>query len=449
MVTRDGDADAAPPTYRGRMAAREVAQPRATVQHRLELSAPGRLLPSAIARGVLRRLLARARGGTLVVVEGRRRTAYGDGDGPTSELAVTDQRAWSLALQRGSVGLGEAYVDALFDTEDLVGVLGFLARNLDAVNALGNRVAPLANLLARHRDRATSPSKADARTNVVAHYDVGDDFFELFLDPTMAYSCGVFETPSSTLEEASTEKFDRICRKLGLGGNDHVVEIGSGWGGFAIHAATRYGCRVTTTTISDHQFHATRRRVAAAGLERLVDVRSCDYRDLEGTYSHLVSIEMVEAVDWRDYDAYFGAIDRLVAPGGTAALQCILIGDKDFDRAKRHDDFLTHYIFPGGCLPSTAAVAAALERATTLRCVDTEDLGAHYVTTLRAWRRRLEARRDEARALGYGERFLRLWRFYLAYCEAAFAEGRVTDAQLLLARPSSVRPSANGSVPRT
>ena len=421
--------------------AREVPGALATVRHRLELSAPGRLLAPSIARGVVRRLLARAQGGTLVITEPRGRSAYGDGDGPTCELTVTDGRAWSLALQRGSVGMGEAYVDALFDTDDLVGVLRFLARNLDAVNALGNRLAPLVNLVARPRDRATRPTRADDRSNVVAHYDVGDDFFELFLDPTMAYSCGVFDAASSTLEEASIAKFDRICRKLGLASDDHVVEIGTGWGGFAIHAASRYGCRVTTTTLSAHQFAAARRRVAAAGLEPLVDVRNSDYRDLRGSYSHLVSIEMIEAVDWRDHDAYFGAIDRLVAPGGTAALQCILIGDGDFERAKRHDDFLTHYIFPGGCLPSRAAVTASLERSTALRCVDLEDFGTHYVRTLQEWRRRLEARSDAARALGYTERFLRLWRFYLSYCEAAFAEGRVTDAQLLLARPSRDRPA--------
>ena len=302
--------------------------PPATVQHRLELSAPGPLVPPDVARRVVRRLLlSRARGGTLVIVDPEGRTAYGDGDGPTSELTVTDPRAWSLALQRGSVGLGEAYVDALFDTDDLVGVLRLLARNLGGLNALGNRLAPLVNLLARRRDRTTRPTKDDARTNVVAHYDVGDDFFELFLDPTMAYSCGVFDTSSCTLEDASTAKFDRICAKLELGAADHVVEIGTGWGGFAIHAASRYGCRVTTTTISAHQYAAARRRVAAAHLEGLVTVCNRDYRDLEGRYSHLVSIEMIEAVDWRDYDAYFGAIDRLVAQGGMAALQCILIGD--------------------------------------------------------------------------------------------------------------------------
>jgi cyclopropane-fatty-acyl-phospholipid synthase len=403
-----------------------------TVRHRLELSAPGRLLPTRASRRVLLALLRRLRRGRLRVVEPKAATTYGDGDGPSAEVRVVDPRAWSLILQRGSVGLGEAFVDEMIDTDDLAAFLGLLTRNLRRLNRVRNRIAPLANALAWPFDRARGRSPSDDRRHVVAHYDVGDDFFELFLDSTMAYSCGVFEGESSTLEAASVAKFDRVCRKLALGPGDHVVEIGTGWGGFAVHAATRYGCRVTTTTISEHQFRAASRRVVDAGVGGRVTVLNRDYRELGGTYSHLVSIEMIEAVDWRDYDTYFAAIDRLLEPGGSALVQCIVIADADYERAKRRDEFLRHYIFPGGCLPSMAAISASLARATRLAVLDTEDLGAHYVRTLQQWRRRLEHRSADARARGYSERFLRLWRFYLSYCEAAFAEAHVTDVQLLL-----------------
>ena len=414
-----------------------VAGGAATVRHRLELSVPPRLLPPRVARRVLATLLARLRHGQLRVVEPGRTATYGDDDGPVAEVRVADPRAWSLILQRGSVGLGEAFVESMIEVDDLVALLGVLTRNLRRVNGMGNRLAPLRNALATPVDRARQRSRADDRRHVVAHYDVGDDFFELFLDQSMAYSCGIFANEATTLEAASIAKFDRVCRKLRLTSDDHVVEIGTGWGGFAVHAATRHGCRVTTTTISDNQFAAALRRVAAAGVGDRVTVLNCDYRELEGTFSHLVSIEMIEAVDWRGYDTYFSTIERLLEPGGAAALQCILIDDADYERAKRRDDFLKHYIFPGGCLPSMAAMSASLARAGRLRVVDYEDLGAHYVRTLQEWRRRLVDRVDEAHARGYGERFLRLWRFYLSYCEAAFAEGHVTDAQVLLAAPDA------------
>ncbi len=421
----------------------------ATVERRLELSAPARLVGPRVARAMLHALLRRLHGGALRVVEGPRETTFGDGHGPVGTIEVRDPAAWSLVLQRGSRGLGESYVDGLVETDDLVAVLRVLTRNVDRVNALGNRlsslVGPAVDPLSRRRRRARHAVHGDVR----AHYDVGDDFFELFLDPTMTYSCACFEVPTASLEEAQVAKLERICTKLDLRRDDHVVEIGSGWGSFAIHAARTRGCRVTTTTVSENQFATTQARVAAAGLDHLVRVLPVDFRDLEGAYSKLVSIEMIEAVDWRDHDEYFGAVARLLAPGGIAVIQAILIGDEDFERTKHRDDFIKRYVFPGGCLPSARAIADSLARSTSLQVADLEDLGAHYVVTLREWRRRLDDQRLEARRRGYGERFLRLWDFYLSYCEAGFTERHVTDAQLVLTERPPVTPPARDAASRS
>lgn len=394
------------------------------------------VVPTSVARIALRSLLRRLRHGSLRVVERGRAEQFGDDDGPGGEVRILDEGTWKLVFRRGSTGLGEAYIDGRFETDDPVALLRVMVLNVDRLNRLGNRFAGARNLLARPFDARRRSTAIEARQNVVAHYDVGDDFFELFLDPSMAYSCGVFEHDGATLEEASIAKFERLCKKLDLTAESRLVEIGSGWGGFAVHAARTRGCHVSTTTISEQQFHAARRRVQDAGLEHLVDVVDRDFRDLEGSFTHLVSIEMIEALDWRDYDAYFSTIDRLLEPGGRAVLQCILIGDDDFERAKRHDDFLRNYVFPGGCLPSRAAISAAAWGVSSLAVVDHEDLGPHYVRTLQEWRRRLESHWTDAMSLGYDERFLRMWRFYLAYCEAGFAERHVSVAQLVFERQS-------------
>ena len=405
-----------------------------TVRDRLELSAPRRLIAPSAARTVLVALLGRIRGGTVRVDEGSRTTTYGDDQGLQGQIDVRDPTAWSLIVQRGSVGLGESYIDGLVETRDLVSVLRVLVRNVDRLNAHLNRISVVTSALVDWLDRRRRRAKLMVQSDVRAHYDVGDDFFELFLDPTMTYSSALFAAHDATLEDAQRAKLERICEKLALSPSDHVVEIGSGWGSFAIHAASTRGCRVTTTTISANQFAATTARVAAAGLDHLVDVRQLDYRDVSGTFTKLVSIEMIEAVDWRDYDEYFGAINRLLAPGGIAVIQAILIGDGDFERAKRRDDFIKTYVFPGGCLPSLRAIRTSLDRSTLLQVTDQEQFGAHYVRTLQEWRQRLNDRRHEAMQLGYGPRFLRLWDFYLSYCEAAFAEGHVTVAQLVLSQ---------------
>ncbi|HNO60900.1 MAG TPA: cyclopropane-fatty-acyl-phospholipid synthase family protein, partial [Plasticicumulans sp.] len=277
------------------------------------------------------------------------------------------------------------------------------------------------------------------RANIAAHYDLGNAFYQTFLDETLMYSCALFEHPGMSLAEASQAKNERICRKLGLRAGDHVLEIGTGWGGFALHAAGRHGCRVTTTTISREQYELARERVAAAGLGNRVTVLFEDYRELAGRYDKLVSIEMIEAVGHRWFDTYFRTCSRLLAPDGQMLLQAITIRDQEYARTKRSVDFIQRHVFPGGCLPSVQALADTVARVTDLRALHLEDIGPHYATTLRHWRERFLANLDRVRALGFDDTFLRLWEYYLAYCEGGFAERYLGTVQLLLAKPECRR----------
>jgi cyclopropane-fatty-acyl-phospholipid synthase len=385
------------------------------------------------ARAVAHALLRRLDHGRLSVVEDGAVSTYGSGDGTPETLRVLHPALWRTAL-RGGVGFGDAYVQGLWDSDDLVGVLRLLARNVDRLNRLGrNQITALRRLTDLPW---RTPSEHEDRINIRAHYDLGDDFFKLFLDPTMAYSCALFERPGMSLEDASVAKFDRLCRMLGIDQHSHLVEIGTGWGGFAVYAASEYGCRVTTTTISERQHAYATEWVRREHLEDRVTVLHEHYRHLRGSFSHLVSIEMIEAVDWRLYDEFFATIARLLPRDGVAALQAITVDDREFDRSKHWRDFIKRRIFPGGCLPSVTAMVDTATRVTDLRMVDLRDIGRHYAVTLRRWREALDRRVSEARALGLSDRFLRTWRYYFAYCEAGFAERRISDVQVLFARPS-------------
>jgi cyclopropane-fatty-acyl-phospholipid synthase len=399
------------------------------------LMMPGYRTGDLAARAIARRLFRRLAGGQLTVIEGQRRERFGQPGELEATLHVMHPALWRTALAGGGVGFAEAYMGGLWDSDDVVAVLRVLARNIDRINRL------LRNPLTRIRtashvlDRFRAPTSDDDRRNIQAHYDLGDDFFKLFLDPTMAYSCALFERPDMSLEQASTAKFERLCRQLGITSDSHVIEIGTGWGGFAVHAARQYGCRVTTTTISDQQYAYAQDLVRREELQGKVEVLREHYRDLRGTYTHLVSVEMIEAVDWRLYDEFFATIQRLLRPDGLAAIQAIVVDDREFERSKRWQDFIKRYIFPGGCLPSIAAMLDTTKRVTDLSLVDLHDIGRHYATTLRHWRSALDSRIDEARAMGLTERFLRMWRYYFAYCEAGFAERRISDVQMVFARP--------------
>jgi cyclopropane-fatty-acyl-phospholipid synthase len=361
-------------------------------------------------------------------------------------VAVHATATYREVLTRGSAGMGEAYVDGWWDCDDLPTLVRILARNLPRLDTFRNGVdrvvSPATDLIRRMRREDLTRD----RLNISAHYDLGNEFFELFLDDTMMYSSAWFADPAVTLAEASTAKLERICSKLGLGPEDHVVEIGTGWGGFATYAAREHGCRVTTTTISVEQERYTRDRIASEGLDHLVTVLGADYRELTGTYDALVSIEMIEAVDWREHDRFFATCGRLLRPGGRMALQAIVIPDQRYERAKTTQDFIKRYVFPGGCLPSVEAIVRSTARTTELSMVDLEDLGLHYAMTLARWRERLFKHEARLGDLQVDEAFLRLWDFYFAYCEGAFAERYVSVVQAVFATPDwrPARPAGGG-----
>jgi cyclopropane-fatty-acyl-phospholipid synthase len=379
---------------------------------------------------VLRRILE----GTVVIVEpGGERRRYGSGQ-PTATIVVRSPRAWRM-LMRGSVGAADAYAAGLWDSPDLVAVIRLAARNIGIVDRVRRRLAPLVRPAQLARSYARPSSRGRRRRDIAAHYDLGNELFARMLDPTMTYSCGLFEDQDASLEQAQIAKLELVCQKLELGPADRVLEIGSGWGSFALHAAATRGCHVTTTTISSEQHAYASERIRRAGLADRVAVLATDYRDLRGRYDKLVSVEMIEAVGWRHTGAFLGTCSRLLEPHGAMLLQAITIDDRAYEIEKASRSFINERIFPGGSLPSTASIERDLSRHTDLQLVNLQDLTAHYVSTLRHWRERFLARADELASLGYRKRFQRLWTLYLAYCEAGFAERRICDLQLVLAKP--------------
>jgi cyclopropane-fatty-acyl-phospholipid synthase len=387
-----------------------------------------------------RLVVSRVRGlvnGELTVVDDGGELVLGTpaADGLRDRLTVHRDRYWRRLAFGGLLAATEAYMDGDWDADDLTALARLFARNIDQAATLDSGLGRLIRPAARIRYARARNSRRGAARNISAHYDLGNDFFALMLDPTMTYSCGVFEHEHATLEEASLAKIDRLCRKLALTPADHLLEIGSGWGGFAVRAASRFGCRVTTTTISRQQYELAQARVASAGLQDRVTVLLRDYRDLTGRHSKLVSVEMIEAVGAEYFETFFKvAADRL-EPGGLMALQAITVADQRFDDARRAVDFIKHYVFPGSCIPSVGALTAAASRVTDLRLVDLEDLTPHYARTLAAWRENLACRSEEV-ARVTDERFRRLWDLYLTYCEGGFHERHTGLVQMTFARPA-------------
>ncbi len=397
-----------------------------------------------MARTALHALLSRLRTGRLTVVERGRRTEFGPGGEPSATVKIRSPRAWTMLL-RGSRGMAEAYAEGLWDTPDLAAVIRVAARNVTAADAVRRRLAPVREPALRVRDAFVRNTPERSRKDIAAHYDLGNDLFELMLDPTMTYSCAFFAEPGMSLEDAQRAKLDLICAKLDLGPDDHLVEIGTGWGGLAIHAARTTGCRVTTTTLSREQRDLAVARIADAGLSDRITVVMEDYRHLAGRYDKLVSIEMIEAVGWKDFDTYFAACSNLLKPDGLMLLQAIVIDDRAYSVERFTRSFIRTHIFPNGCLPSNEVIARCIARDTDLRTVHLEDLTSSYVHTLRAWRENVEAHAARLGELGYDERFRRMWRLYLAYCEAGFAERRIGVVQTVHAKPlwrGEVRASA-------
>jgi cyclopropane-fatty-acyl-phospholipid synthase len=386
-------------------------------------------------RAVLGRL-GQLQRGTLTVEDAGEVISFGRpaADGLAARVVVRRPGFWRRLALGGSVGAGESYADGDWDADDLTAVVRLLARNREALSGLDRGLAwlgrPAASLFALLRPN----TRAGARRNIADHYDLGNDFFALMLDPTMTYSAAVFDPPEATLEEASHRKLEILCRKLDLGPADHLLEIGSGWGSMAIHAASRHGCRVTTTTISRAQHQVATERVARAGLAGRVTVLLEDYRDLTGRYDKVVSVEMIEAIGAEQYPVFFERCAARLAPGGKLAVQAITIADQEYQRARRQVDFIKRHVFPGGCIPSVTALVGAATEASDLRLRHLEDYTPHYARTLAAWRDNLALRR-EAVARITTERFRRLWDFYLCYCEGGFKERYVGLVQLVFDRP--------------
>jgi cyclopropane-fatty-acyl-phospholipid synthase len=390
-------------------------------------------MSTSVSRRLASLLLRRIRVGRLVIVEGEDRRCYGSG-APAATFHVRSPRTWQMAL-RGSRGLAEAYAQGLWDSPDLVAVIRLAARNASGLDRLRALLSPLRIPAQRARALARRSTRRRRRRDIAAHYDLGNELFSRMLDPTMSYSCAIFERDPMTLQEASVAKFERVCERLDLGPDDHLLEIGSGWGSLAIHAAATRGCQVTTTTISREQHDYAIEQVARAGLADRVTVLMQDYRDLHGTYDKLVSIEMIEAVGWKHIGTFFAKCSELLAPTGAMLLQAITIDDRAYEVEKASKSFANTYIFPGGCLPSLEVIARNVARRTNMQAVNLEDLTPHYAETLRRWRHNFAANSDALDELGYDERFRRLWTFYLSWCEAGFAERRICDIQLLLAKP--------------
>ena len=386
-------------------------------------------------------LLRRLSGGRLEVTEGGRTTTFGPVDSDLrARVEVLDARAWTTLL-RGSNGFAQGYLDRLWTTDDPVSVVRVVARSMGPLDRMRKRWHPLlgrAQRLAHHVPRNT---KRGARHNISAHYDLGNDLFSAFLDERLMYSSAYFETSETSLEEAQVEKLDRICRRLELGPDDHLLEIGTGWGGMAIFAASEYGCRVTTATISREQRRFALERVAREGLSDQITVLDQDYRDLAGRYSKLVSIEMIEAVGWQYFEAFFRKCSSLLEPDGLMALQAIVIDDELYELEKASRTFANTVVFPGGCLPSERVIGELVARHTDMRAHWADDITPHYAQTLREWRHRFEAAWPALRGEHYDERFRRMWTFYLAFSEGGFRERRIRDLQLVFAKPE-FRPHA-------
>jgi cyclopropane-fatty-acyl-phospholipid synthase len=356
-----------------------------------------------------------------------------------AEIHVHDERFFSRALLGGDVAMGEAYMDGDWTTDDLVAVVRIAARNLARIEGDNSFLSSVSRLIDTVRHRLRPNTIDGSRRNIHEHYDLSNEFFRLFLDESMMYSAAWYESADDSLEVAQQNKLDRICRKVQLEPGDHVLEIGTGWGSFAIHAARHYGCRVTTTTISREQFDLATERVRAAGLEDRIEILFEDYRKLSGTYDRIVSIEMFEAVGYEFYDEFFSACDRLLRPDGTMLLQTITMLDQKFHTYRGRADWIQKHIFPGSELASVSEIFRSLARATKLALFQAEDMGAHYARTLHEWRRRFHKAEQKARMLGFDDNFLRGWDYYLAYCEGGFLERHVSDFQFLLTRTHNRR----------
>jgi len=395
------------------------------------------------ARKMVLKQLGRLEAGSLQLVEGEFSITFGETKTEAelcANIEVRDSSFYSDIAFGGSVGAGEAYMRGAWQCQDLVSLVRILLRNRQVLDDMEKGTAWLTRSAQRFFHWINRNTREGARRNIAAHYDLGNDFFALWLDESMMYSSAIFEHEQQSLGDAQLHRLDVICKKLGLGPDDHVVEIGTGWGGFAIHAAQNYGCRVTTTTISKQQYDMAWQRVKKAGLQDRIELLFEDYRDLKGRYDKLVSIEMIEAIGSDQYDTYFSQCSQLLKPGGRMLIQAITIDDDQYDYAQKNVDFIQRYIFPGSCLPSLAVMHSTIARVSDMVVTTVEDIGQDYALTLNHWRRNFFTRINEIIELGYPDEFIWMWEFYLCYCEGGFIEGAISDVHLTAEKPHQIGP---------
>jgi cyclopropane-fatty-acyl-phospholipid synthase len=377
--------------------------------------------------------------GCLQIEDAEGRYLFGDpADSryPMAKILIKDPGVYMDMMLGGSMGAAEAFMRDEWQTEDLTAVIRVFSANMEMLNrGIDRGLARLSRQILKGLHWMRKNTKSGSKRNIAAHYDLGNDFFKLFLDETMMYSSGTYPSIDASLYEASVNKLDRICKKLDLGPDDHVVEIGTGWGGFAIHAAKNYGCEVTTTTISQEQFNYAKERISAEGLSDRIHLLFSDYRELEGKYDKLVSIEMIEAVGHHYFDQYFETCSRLLKPEGMMLIQAIVMPEDRYLSARDSVDFIKRYIFPGCCIPSLGSMLEAISKKTDLRVFNVEDQTPHYTMTLRDWWLNLKAHQDQALEQGYSNEFLRMWQYYLCYCEGGFAERVIQSMQLVFTKP--------------
>ena len=396
------------------------------------------VLDGLARRSVLRQLGNLAKG-TLLLSDGADEFCFGatQGSDLRAHIRVKDPRFYSEVAFGGTIGGGEAYIHGYWDCDDLVALVRLLLQNREVLDGMEGGAARFTAPLQKLFHWVNRNTHEGARRNISAHYDLGNEFFALWLDETMMYSSAIFEHRDTSLHEAQLARMKHICERLQLQPDDHVMEIGTGWGGFALYAAQNYGCKVTTTTISQEQFEKAKERVAEAGLADRITLLFEDFRNLEGQYDKLVSIEMIEAIDHDLFDPYFAKCGELLKPDGAMLIQAITITDQRYDEYRRSIDFIQRYIFPGSGLPSSAVMTDCVSRKTDMRLLGLEDIGLHYATTLHRWRDNFFKRIDEVRQQGFSSAFIRMWEFYLCYCEGAFLERAISDVQILFAKPQS------------
>lgn len=384
---------------------------------------------------IIHQRLSQIKDAHIIIKDGKSINKFGKPGNLSAKINILDTVFYKNIILGGTIGASESFIRGEWSSPNLTNVIRVLARNTEAQDKLENLFTLLSQPFLKVMHKLNENSVRGSKKNISRHYDLSNDFFSLFLDKNMMYSSAIYKSRKTSLEDASTNKLDVICKKLNLKKTDHVIEIGTGWGGFAIYAAKNYGCKVTTTTISIEQYKFAKQKIKEAGLGKKIKVLLKDYRLLKGQYDKLVSIEMIEAVGYQFYDEYFKIIGQLLKNDGEALIQAITIKDQRYSKAIQSVDFIQKYIFPGSCIPSITAIQNSLTSSTDLVINDIRDIGHHYARTLADWRKRFLKNKQEIRKLGFDDKFLRMWLFYFAYCEGGFEEKVISDIHLHITKP--------------